>query len=230
MRRVLGGLYVKIPPSEDAQALSDEFQSANRLVWDRKGSFAENRQAREKWGAAWERILASESFSDITHFVFKRSFPFSNPREQFVPYLWDVEELTGKPLFVVMFRDPRASAFSTLRRGFDQDLRRLAVLCSEQSTLLSAQAQTIPADQLKVVSYSRLCLRPVETIAPLLTSFELAGDAVHQAIVDELPTPLVDDRFKCVLSEDQVTWLSEFFDDRRCRQWGFLKIASESGS
>ena len=113
----LGGLYVKIPPSEDAQALVDEFQSANRLVWDRKASFAENREARKRWQAAWERILASESFLDITHFVFKRSYPFGNPREQFVPHLWDVCDIIGAAQFVVMVRDPRASAFSTLRRA-----------------------------------------------------------------------------------------------------------------
>jgi len=134
--------------------------------------------------------------------------------------------MIGDVQFVVMVRDPRASAFSTLRRGFDQDLRKLAVLCSEQLSLLSAQAQTIPEHRLKVVSYSRLCLRPAETLAPFLTSFELDRDEVQQAIAHELPSPLVDDRYQRSLSADQVTWLDEFFDNRRCKQWEFLKVAA----
>ena len=223
---VWGGLYVKVPPSEDAQVLTEEFQSANSLACDRKASFTENREAKRQWRAVWERILTSSSFVDTTHFVFKRSFPFGSPRERFVPHLWDVDDVIGDVQFTVMFRDPRASTFSTLRRGFDRDLRRLAVLCSEQLTMLSAQAETLPEDRLNVVSYSRLCLRPAETLAPLVTCLGLDSNEVHAAIAQELPGPLVDDRYERVLSPDQVTWLDEFFDNRRSRQWEFLKIAS----
>jgi hypothetical protein len=46
------------------------------------------------------------------------------------PLLQDVDEMVGNVQFVVMYRDPRASSYSTLRRGFDKDLRGLAVLCS----------------------------------------------------------------------------------------------------
>ena len=64
---------------------------------------------------------------------------------------------------------------------------------------------------------------------PLLASCELNRDEVHHAIAQELPTPLVDDRYKRGLSADQISWLDEFFDDHRCKQWEFLKIAAESG-
>jgi hypothetical protein len=64
------------PQSEEASRLTEEFQSVNYLVWDRKASFAENREARRKWRAVWERILCSTAFAGTTHFVFKRSFPF----------------------------------------------------------------------------------------------------------------------------------------------------------
>jgi hypothetical protein len=155
----LGGLYVKTPQSEEAARLTEEFQSVNYLVWDRKASFAENREARRKWRAVWEHILGCAAFAGTTHFVFKRSFPFGIPRERYVPYLQDVDEMVGNVQFVVMYRDPRASSYSTLRRGFDKDLRGLAVLCSEQLTLLAAQTRTIPENRLKVVSYSKLALR-----------------------------------------------------------------------
>jgi hypothetical protein len=70
----LGGLYVKTPQSEEAARLTEEFQSVNYLVWDRKASFAENREARRKWRAVWEHILGCAAFAGTTHFVFKRSF------------------------------------------------------------------------------------------------------------------------------------------------------------
>lgn len=222
----LGGLYVKTPPSADARGLVKEFRSANSLAWDRKASFAENREGRRKWHFAWEKIVASTAFADITHFVFKRSFPFGTPRAQYVPYLWDVDDMVRNAHFIVMYRDPRAATNSTLRRGFGQELRRLAVSCSEHLTLLSAQAQTIPESRLRVVSYSSLCLRPVETIAPLLASYKLDHKAVYQAIERELPKPLVDDRYRRELDADEVAWLNEFFDKRRRKQWDFLKTAA----
>ena len=222
----LGGLYVKTPQSEEAARLTEEFQSVNYLVWDRKASFAENREARRKWRAVWEHILGCAAFAGTTHFVFKRSFPFGIPRERYVPYLQDVDEMVGNVQFVVMYRDPRASSYSTLRRGFDKDLRGLAVLCSEQLTLLAAQTRTIPENRLKVVSYSKLCLAPADTIAPLLRRCDLDHEEVQRAIEREFPKPKVDDRYRRALGADQVAWLDEFFDERRCRHWAFLKAAA----
>jgi len=222
----LGGLYVKTPQSEEASRLTEEFQSVNYLVWDRKAPFAENREARRKWRAVWEHILGCAAFAGTTHFVFKRSFPFGIPRERYVPYLQDVDEMVGNVQFVVMYRDPRASSYSTLRRGFDKDLRGLAVLCSEQLTLLAAQTRTIPENRLKVVSYSKLCLAPADTVAPLLRRCDLDHEEVQRAVEREFPKPKVDDRYQRALGADQVAWLDEFFDERRCRHWAFLKAAA----
>jgi hypothetical protein len=222
----LGGLYYKIPPSEEAQRLVEEFRSAGRLTWDRKISFAEHLNARENWKRAWQRILACEAFTGVTHFVFKRSFPFATPREQFVPYLWDIDDLIGQPLFVIMYRNPCAAVYSTLRRGFDTDLRRLAVLCSEQLTNISAQAQTIDESRLKVVSYKDLCMRPSETIEPLLGTCALDREQVLSAVARELPTPSVDDRYRRELGTNEVTCLEQFFDKRRRKQWNYLKERS----
>jgi Sulfotransferase family len=220
----LGGLYVKTPQSEEASRLTEEFQSVNYLVWDRKAAFAENRDARRKWRAVG--ILCSTAFAGTTHFVFKRSFPFGTPRERYVPYLQDVDEMVGNVQFVVMHRDPRASSYSTLRRGFDKDLRGLAVLCSEQLTLLAAQSQTVPENRLKVVSYSKLCLAPADTVAPLLRRCDLDHEAVQRAIEREFPKPKVDDLYRrALLGADQVARLEEFLDERRRRHRAFLKAA-----
>lgn len=222
----LGGLYVKIPPSGDAKGLVNEFQSANTLVWDRKASFAEHQERRGRWQAAWQGILGSASFVGVTHFVFKRSFPFGAPREQYVPYLWEIDDMVGNVQFTVMYRDPRAAASSALRRGFDTDLRRLAIVCSEQLTSLSAQAQTLPECRLKVISYNKLCLHPVETVAPLLASYGLDREAVLRAIEHEFPELIVNDGYRSTLGADQVAWLDEFFDKRRRKQWDFLRTAA----
>jgi len=134
--------------------------------------------------------------------------------------------MVGNVQFVVMYRDPRASSYSTLRRGFDKDLRGLAVLCSEQLTLLAAQSRTVPENRLKVVSYSKLCLAPADTVAPLLRRCDLDHEEVQRAVEREFPKPKVDDRYRRALGADQVAWLDEFFDERRCRHWAFLKAAA----
>lgn len=223
----LGGNHFKIPAADEAQRLAEGFKWASSTVWDRTLSFAENHEGRRKWRAAWADILASEAFAGISHYLFKRSFPFGKPHGQFVPYLWDVADVCGDVNFIIIYRDPRASTYSALRRGFDQDLRRLALMCSEQLTSLSAQARTLPEDRLHVLSYRRLCSHPSETIERLLVALDLDGEGIRQAAARELPEPMIDDRFRRELPADDVAWLDGFFDERRCRQWDFLRSSAE---
>jgi hypothetical protein len=60
----------------------------------------------------------------------------------------------------------------------------------------------------------------------LLRRCDLDHEEVQRAIERELPKPKVDDRYRRALGADQVAWLDEFFDERRCRRWAFLKAAA----
>ena len=133
----LGGNYLKIPPTSGARHLVDEFRVGNAISWDGRLSESERSEGQRKWHAAWNKIVASDAFSGVQHFLFKRSFPFGVPHGQRSPVFRDITKLVDTAHFVVIYRDPRASTYSALRRGFDQDLRQLANICSEQLTLCS---------------------------------------------------------------------------------------------
>lgn len=221
----LGGNHLKIPGDDDDYRLVAEFRSANDLVWDRSRSIAENQEGWRRWRAAWEKIQAAPAFAGISHYFFKRSFPFGYPHGQFVPYLWDVADMVGDVHFVLIYRDPRASTYSALHRGFGDDLRRLAVVCSEQLTLLAAQARTLPPERLHLVSYRRLCTQPWATVERLLGSLAMDGESIRQAVALEMVEPTNDDRYRRELPAEGVAWLDRFFDERRCRQWALLAAA-----
>lgn len=65
------------------------------------------------------------------HFVLKRSFPARIPGDMVYPDLWDVLSLPGQTRVVVIYREPCAAVYSTFRRRFDTDLRRLAIMCAD---------------------------------------------------------------------------------------------------
>jgi hypothetical protein len=220
----LGGNYLKIPPTSGARHLVDEFRVGNAISWDGRLSESERSEGQRKWHAAWNKIVASDAFSGVQHFLFKRSFPFGVPHGQRSPVFRDITKLVDTAHFVVIYRDPRASTYSALRRGFDQDLRQLANICSEQLALLSIQARSSPG--VRVVAYSEFCSRPETTVDPLIQAFGLDQGEVYYAIKQELPDSLLIDRYRRELSPDQLKWLDEFFDDRRREQWAFLRDKS----
>ncbi|HVW93382.1 MAG TPA: sulfotransferase [Devosia sp.] len=218
----LGGNFFKLPEAPAAKMLSGAFDMANRQLWDRKASFAVHAQGRERWHQAMAAILESEAFADASRLFFKRSFPFNMPRDQFAPDLWDVLDLWPDVRLIAIYRDPRAAAYSAFRRGFDTDIRRLAVVCSEQLTWLAAQIRAIGPERVSIIAYRDMVNAPLQTLASIAESCGIPQAHLKAAIDAEGLRTTTDSRWSRELSAEEVGWLNEFFDERRLRQWEIL--------
>jgi Sulfotransferase family len=219
----LGGNYQKLPAHPDAKPLADAFLAANGRVWDRKLSFAEQESSRRDWRAAMDHILAAPAFTETSHYLFKRSFPFASPRDRFTPDLWDIVELWPDVRILVAYRDPRASTYSAFRRKFDADLRRLAVVASEQLTWLAGQVRAIGLERIRIIPYAQLCTDPEAVLEPVADFCGIPYDQVTEALRREKVDTNVDSRWSHELSEQNCNWLNRFFDGGRRRQWEILE-------
>lgn len=224
----LGGNHVKLPRHPDARNLVQAFDAANRQVWDRKASFKEQAAGRVRWRETLDTILTSEAFVGRSHFFFHRSFPFAQPRDQYAPDLWDVVKLRPDAKIIVIYRDPCASSYSAFRRKFDPDLRRLAVICSEQLTWLAAQVQALGPQNIRRVSYQALCADPGAVLASLAEFCEVPPAEVTAAADAEGIVATTDTRWKRELDPEDAAWLEQYFDASRRRQWAVL--ANESAT
>ena len=218
----LGGNFVKLPNHPEARPLMLAFDAANRQLWDRKLSFREHAEARTRWHQALEAILASDAYAAEKRLFFKRSFPFAHPRDQYAPDLWDICDLWPGGELLVIYRDPRAASYSAFRRGFDNDIRRLAVVCSEQLTWLAAQVTAIGREHVSIVSYAELCRSPLAALAQAAARCAIPFVEIEKVVAGEGVVSDADDRWSRELPAEEVAWLNEFFDARRLRQWAAL--------
>jgi hypothetical protein len=231
LRRLLSGPDVcasysenfsKLPGHPDARPLLKAFVDGTKRLWDRSGSRSEHQQAFGDLQQSVTKIAISPAFSAQTCIVVKRSFPFGGPRYQYVPDLWDMLDVMPDTRIVVIFRNACAATYSALRRGFDTDIRRLAISCCTQLTWLAGQVDAIGFDKVHVVSYSTLCASPDAALAPLAGFCGLPLDALRQAAREEGLLRDADDRYRSELEAADLEWLESFFDERRCRQWSIL--------
>lgn len=218
----LGGNHFRLPPDPAARRLAAAFEAANRQLWDRKLSFEAHAEARRRWREAMAAILAAATFADTSRFFFKRSFPFATPRDRYAPDLWDVADLWPDGRILTIYRDPRAATYSAFRRGFDTDLRRLAVTCCEQLTWLDAQVRALGRERVLTLSYAALCASPLPVLAPVAAFCGMAFGPLAAAVAAEPLAHEADDRWARELPPGEAAWLDEFFDCRRRRQWETL--------
>jgi Sulfotransferase family len=226
----LGGSLQKLPDFPVCKQLADAFIAANNLVWDRKLSFEEQDDGRSKWHVAMDHILAVPAFAQTSHYLFKRSFPFrvtALPRDRHTPDLWDILELWPDVRILVIYRDPRAATYSAFRRKFDSDLRRLAVVCSEQLTWLAGQVRAIGSERIRIVSYARLCADPGAALEPVANFCDIPYDQLSDAIGSEKFDTNADSRWSHELNKANSNWLDRFFNCRRLRQWEILRAGSD---
>ncbi|MBA3810503.1 MAG: sulfotransferase [Caulobacteraceae bacterium] len=222
----LGGNFLRLPEHPDARRLAKAFGAANQAQWDRTNDLAAQMTAPPAAAACLREIAQSAAFEAATHLLLKRSSPFGKPRDRFTPDLWDVLDLTEDARIVICYRDPRAAAYSALRR-FGGDLRQVALATADHLTFLAAQAQAIGAGRVHVLSYRTLCDRPEAALAPLAHFCELPLGALCEAERAARPQPPADDgRYRTELAREECRWLDAFFDDRRRAQWPLFEAAA----
>jgi hypothetical protein len=213
----LGRDIAKLSDHPDALPLFQAFEAANERLWDRLLPLPLHEKAREDFHCAAAAMLRSPAFAACSHFIFKRSFPFGGG-DRHRPDLFDVVALAAESRIVLIYRDPCAATYSALRRGFDTDLRRLALRCAEHMTWLGGQLRGIGPDRVLIVSYRRLCQAPEAELARLSA---FCGFALAPGDIGESLEPDADMRYRRELPPALAQWLEDFFDARR-RQWQLL--------
>jgi hypothetical protein len=218
----LGGNYIKVLDRSEGESLAKDFIDANTRLWDRENSFQEYDKAKIDWRIATDNIIHSQYFTETTHFIFKRSFPFSLPRGRCVPNMMDWIDMFPDTRSVIIFRDPCAATYSGFRRGFDSDLRRLAVIYCEQLTWLAGQVHAIGFDCLRVVSYHELWKNPLAVLESLAEFCNIPFEPVRKAVLDRKIEEDPDIRFLRDLAPSDIEYLQKYFNDQRQKQWDIL--------
>jgi hypothetical protein len=219
----VGPDFVQLPDRPDALALFSAFVNVTERLWECTSSLDEHLEARYEWREAARELCWSPAFVGRTHLVVKRSFPFGVPHGRCCPDLWNVLDLFADARIVVLYREPCAAVYSTFRRGFDSDLRRLAVSCADHLTRLASQVRAIDPARVRIISYEALCEEPEATLEPLTAFCGIPFEPVLEAVCREQMTIGGDRRFASDLPQPDAAWLERFFDARRRRAWDVLE-------
>jgi hypothetical protein len=168
-----------------------------------------------------DRLLSLHNYTHMSHVVYKRSAPFF-PGDRYRPDLSDLLDAFADLRILVTYRDPRASAFSSFRRKFFENIKQCAVVCEEQLTYLSAQLATLAPHSYRVISYEGFCSQPQVWVERLA---EFCGLPVHALLYSaerESIRPDTNDRWQEELDPSAKDFLIKFFDARRLSQWRLL--------
>jgi len=218
----LGGNYDEIPRSNPRAAfLGRVFKACTKTLWDRKAGFEVHEEARRKLRAVVEDLFELDVFTDATSILHKRSAPFLLS-DRYRPDLLDLFDLFENPRLIVVYRDPKASTYSSLRRGFSRNLRQSAVICEEQLTYLNSQIAGLDAGSYTLINYEAFCEQPIEIIEGVAKFAGLEAFVLKQATRDENVAPGRIDRWRTSLGPEEVKYLDHFFSDRRQEQWSLL--------
>jgi len=74
---------------------------------------------------------------------------------RYIPDILDIMELFKEVKIIVMIRDPKQSSYSALRRGFSSDIKKCAIVCHINLTLLIATIQSL--ENVLVINYNAFC-------------------------------------------------------------------------
>ncbi len=223
----LGGNYTTIAEGEAGHGLMLAFNLATEQLWDPHAGQAAHAEARVRTSRVVNRLLALPALADKTHIIYKRSAPFFKG-DRHRPDLSDIFELFDEPRVIVIYRDPLASTYSSLRRGFAENLRQMAVICEERLTYLAAQAATLASEQYRLIQYEDFCANPGQYAAGLAEFCGFPEETVRQAIAAAEVRPDRIDHWRAECSPEEVRFLTGFFSPRRMAQWANLQPKTES--
>jgi hypothetical protein len=225
----IGGKHRTVPTSDtEAFHLTDRFNQVTTALWDREGDYLKHAVAAGEVRDIIGQFLSYPQYSGVTHLLAKRSAPF-HEGDRFRPDFGDLLDAFPDLRIIVTIREPRASTYSTYRRDFVDNLRYAAVVCEERLTYLSAQIATLRRDRFRVISYEDFCERPHGYGRMLAEFCGLPEDEVMAAIDAEQPDPTKNQLWQTALTPEEQTFLTDFFSERRRRQWAFLtEIAAEA--
>lgn len=218
----LGGMYWTVSQTHrQAWLLMKAFNQAITWRWDRQGTLENYARAGRLLPVIAQEFLRQPEYRDRTQIIYKRSAPF-NYGDRFRPDISDLFTLFPNVRVVVIYRDPAASTYSSLRRKFAENLHQSAVITEEQLTYLSAQLATVPAGSYYVLNYEAFCRRPEQEIEPLAAFCGLPAADLQRAGQAETIKSTENEKWRRELDPAGVAFLESFFDARRRQQWPLL--------
>ena len=212
-----------MPEHPEARSLFSAFEQTSQLLWDRAQPLAEHERARREWFRLATAMAGSPAFAGVTHFVMKRSFPFTGAPYRFCPDLWDIVDLPLETRIVAIYRDPCAAVYSGLRRGFDTDLHRLAARSANFLMVLASQLRAIEPARRLVISYAELCRAPEAVFERVAPFCGLPVAPILAAVQTEGTHADADLRYRKELGAADSAWLEAYFHPRRRAQWDMLE-------
>ena len=218
----LGGNHIRLPNEDPrAPALVRAFSQANQVTWDRHAPFEIQNEARLRMRHVLEELLSLPGYESVSDVIFKRSAPFF-VGDRHRPDLSDLFDVFPKSKVVAIYRDPRASTVSSLRRKFAEHLRQCAVITEEQLTYLSSQLSTLPSSSYQILRYENVCSRTDLRMERLALFLRKPATELMAAAQAEKVQPGRIDSWKEELDSADISFLDRFFDARRCQQWPLL--------
>jgi len=199
---------------------------ATKKLWFRQASFNSYQQAKIKLPAQVEKLfrLASQQ-NQVSHIAIKRSSPFLGKRKGtalYRPDLHDLVDLFKNLHIVVLYRDPKAAAYSALKRGFTDDIKQAAVRCEEHLTYLAAQLGGLDPKLYRIISYEKFVGDPMRYAEELAEFCQLSEGGIVAGIQHENVSGGKNERWKEELLPEEMAFIEQFFDDRRLSQWSLL--------
>ncbi|MBV32389.1 MAG: hypothetical protein CMK36_02970 [Porticoccaceae bacterium] len=112
-----------------------------------------------------------------THLYESASFPFNQPRDALRrPDILEFLSLTQglvRCRFLVLYRCPKASTFSAVRRGFTDDVLKQARIVEANHRFIAQQLQQCPRESYRVLRYEDFMARPRDFQRALAEWWEL---------------------------------------------------------
>jgi hypothetical protein len=223
----IGGMHISIPQTEkEAYQLATYHNQVNALLWDRYGSLEQYQWAKHESLWILDELLSLPQYKQIQYILYKRSAPFMLG-DRYRPDLADLFDMYEDLRIIVIYRDPRASTYSSFRRGFVNTLRHAAIITDEQLTYMAAQLATLPQESYMLLNYTNFCSRPSDYVHALAIFSGIDEGLLQEAATQEKVVLGQDDKWRNELASNDVAFLDQYFDDRRQQQWSLLASSKD---
>lgn len=147
--------------------MKEKFIEANILTWDRLASFRDHGYHMSRLVKTLGGMSGLDMLAEYTHFVFKRSAMVG---DKYRLDMNDILETFPNSKVLIMYRDPKAATWSSLKNKTGENLRHCAVMQADQLTVMNSQIRTNPRKRILVVSYEGFCKSP-KNMASVISGF-----------------------------------------------------------
>jgi hypothetical protein len=126
---------------------------ANQLVWSKRTDFKQHEFHLNRFSQIIDNMCEIESIKEVTHFILKRSI--LDDDDYWLDF-HDILKIQPDAKLVVVYRDPRAAAYSAFKRDAG-NLKQCAMRQMEQLGMISMLISSLAPEQYIVLGYDGLC-------------------------------------------------------------------------